>query len=157
MADTTRGIRMEVGLRMLPQHSVISETGRVTADQLHEFIASAIDRLKSTARAVDSPYVTYYSPVSPRQAGDVEVCLPVAPTVIDPRSRREVPATKFAFTRIVKGMSVYPHIISAYEAVEAWAAANSMDLAGPGIEIYFANLRQVKDDDLAVDVGFPVR
>ena len=67
-----------------------------------------------------------------------EICLPVEGH-IEPTKEimvKELPAVEVAFVSTTLRQSVYPGVVKAYSAIEAWVSTNSHRLTGPPREIY---------------------
>jgi DNA-binding transcriptional MerR regulator len=148
---------------------VLYERRRLLADELPRWIPAASARLRETAEGCGGvpgpPFVVYHAQVSEESDGPAEVCVPVAdPVAARKRAAgsggrfgvRVEPAARLAFTRVTKEELVYPRILSAYAAVEEWAAARGLRLTGPGREVYFAHWGSAAPGDPVCDVAVPV-
>jgi hypothetical protein len=67
------------------------------------------------------------------------------------------PAHREAYVRLRKAQVAFPQILSAYDGVARWAAANNVEITGAPREIYFVDFRSAAPADEVCDVAFPVR
>ncbi|MEV4560564.1 MerR family transcriptional regulator [Kitasatospora sp. NPDC049285] len=153
----------EIEQREVPEQLVLTERRRAYPKDLDGFIGGAIGRLSEAAEAyggvVGAPFVVYHGDVNEDSDGPVEVCVPV-----DPARAAEVtvehrvePAHREAYTRITRAQVEYPQILSAYDAVCAWAETAGAERTGPGREVYFTDFMAAAPNDPACDIAFPVR
>ena len=92
--------------------------------------------------------------------------MPIAPTA---ESSAELPdaapthalrfeaAHREAYVRLRKAQVAFPQILSAYDGVARWAAANNIEITGAPREIYFRDFTSAAPADEVCDVAFPVR
>ena len=152
-----------VTTRDIAEQLVLTEQRHVTADILPDFIGAALGRQHGAlARAGSVPtapsFVVYHGEVTEDSDGPVETCTPVTTELaatLDLPTRVE-PAHREAFTTISRAQVVYPQIMSAYAAVEAWVAAQGLTLSGAPREVYFTNFDSVGPDEPAVDIAFVI-
>ncbi|GGW28624.1 MerR family transcriptional regulator [Streptomyces lucensis JCM 4490] len=156
----------------VPERLVITETRHTLADELPAWIGASLGRLEGAAKecggVAGAPFVVYHSEVSMESDGPAESCVPVADESAarawaerqgrgrETRVRVE-PAARLAYTRITKAQVAHPQILTAFEAVEQWMAAEGLEMAGPCREIYFADWDAAGAEDPVCDVAFPVR
>ncbi|MET8950627.1 MerR family transcriptional regulator [Streptomyces sp. NPDC004393] len=156
----------------VPEQVLITEKRHVLAEELPAWIGASLGRLETAARECGgtpgAPFVVYHAEVSPESDGPAEACVPVA----DEQAARAwageqgrawqtgvrvEPARRLAYTRITKAQVAHPQILAAFEAVEAWVAAQGLQYAGPCREVYFADWDAAGPEDPVCDVAFPVR
>ncbi len=147
-----------VETRDVPEQLVFTEETRITAERLPEWIGAAFDRAQKAGAAAGAPMIIYHGEVTEESDGPVESAYPVTgeqaassnlPTRVEPAHRE-------AFTRIPKSLVRYPDILSAYDAVEAWVLAHGEKFDGSPREIYFEDFMAAGDDELVVDIAFPI-
>ncbi|NEB93613.1 MerR family transcriptional regulator [Streptomyces bauhiniae] len=156
----------------VPGQVVLTESRHTLADELPTWIGASLDRLEAAARecggVAGAPYVVYHAEVSMESDGPAESCVPVADEAAarawaerhgGPRGVRVrvEPAGRLARTRITKAQVAHPQILAAFEAVERWAAAEGLAVAGPCREVYFADWAAAGPGDPVCDVSLPVR
>lgn len=154
----------EINQRDVPEQLVLTEQRHLTAPELPAWIGEATMRLIEIAHSFTGSdqngpmFVIYHGEVNEDSDGPVEVCLPVK---LNPENRAKAatriePAHREAYTRIRKSQVAFPHILSAYEAVEQWLHAHNVEMAGPPREVYFADFMTAGPDDEVCDIAFPV-
>ena len=89
-------------------------------------------------------------PIAP--VSDVETLPDSAPT----HALRFEPAHREAYVRVRKAQVAFPQLLSAYDGIVRWAAANNIEITGAPREIYFADFRSAGPADEVCDVAFPV-
>jgi len=152
----------EIQQRDVPEQLVLTEQRFAKPEDLSTWIPAACARLAAAAEpyggVVAAPFVVYHGEVNEDSDGPVEVCVPV-----DPARAAEVtaahriePAHREAYTRITKAQVDYPQILSAYDAVCAWADTDGRDRTGPGREVYFADWDAAGPGDEVCDIAFPI-
>ena len=122
----------------------------------------------------------YYGEVNEDSDGPAEACVPIAehrggasdadrrvgslnlpdsalPDSIGTHAMRLEAAHREAYLRLRKAQVAFPQILSAYDGVARWAAANGIEITGAPREIYFADFRSAGPGDEVCDVAFPVR
>jgi hypothetical protein len=151
-----------IATRDVDEQTVLTEQRHVTADALPSFIMEAGARQHEALSQVGGPFapslVIYHGDVTEDSDGPVEVCSPLPPDVAASMAMptRVEPSHREAFARITKAQVRYPDILSAYDAVETWAAQNGERISGPPREVYFSDLVQVDDDTEVADVAYPL-
>jgi DNA-binding transcriptional MerR regulator len=127
-----------VAEREVPEQTVLTEQRYVTSSELR-WIRDAAARLTAVAQrhggAVGPRFVVFHGEVTEDGDGPVEVCVPVAPGVLDAAVRRE-PAHREAYTPVVKGHFEPPQILSVYDAVHRWIRARGLRETGSPREVY---------------------
>ncbi|WP_344638034.1 MerR family transcriptional regulator [Kitasatospora cystarginea] len=151
----------EIQHREVPEQLVLTERRNAAPQDLPEWIPAATDRLTEAAEAyggvVAAPFVVYHGEVNEDNDGPVEVCVPIDPShtgALTVPGRIE-PAHREVYTRITKAQVEYPQILSAYDAICAWAEREQVSLTGPGREVYFADWGSAKEADPVCDIAFP--
>ncbi|MFE2634044.1 MerR family transcriptional regulator [Streptomyces scopuliridis] len=157
-----------------PEQAVLTERKHVLSDELPRWIPAALDRLEKAAGECGGvagiPFVAYYAAVSPDSDGPAEACVPVADIAAAEAyaaasgrtgtgrttTLRIEPAQRLAYVRITKAQVAHPQILSAFEAVEEWIAAQGLSVSGPCREIYFADWNAASASDEVCDIAFPV-
>ena len=148
--------------RDVAEQTVLTEQRHTTAAGLSAWIAEAGERQMTALQAVggpiDSSFVIYHGEVTEDSDGPVEVCSPVDPSAVGAVGvpSRVIPAHREAFARITRAQVQFPDILSVYDAVENWIAANGERVAGPPREVYFVDFMTAAPDDDAADVAFPI-
>ncbi|MFF9626201.1 MerR family transcriptional regulator [Streptomyces griseosporeus] len=156
----------------VPAQVVLCEKRHVLADELPTWIGASLGRLEAAARecggVAGAPFVVYHSDVSMDSDGPAESCVPVADEAAarawaerQGRARettvRVEPARRLAYARITKSQVVFPQILAAFEAVEAWVGTRGLAYDGPCREVYFADWEAAGPEDPVCDVAFPVK
>jgi DNA-binding transcriptional MerR regulator len=151
----------EVKQRDVPDQVVLSEQRHILVPELSPWLGEAMDRLQKAAQGfggvVGPGFVIYYGEVSEDSDGPVEVCLPVG-APLEPGSAaamRLEAEHREAYVRITKAQVEYPQILSAYDAVSQWLAANNLT-PGPPREVYFADFHAAAPTDEVCDIAFPI-
>lgn len=152
-----------VWTRDMPDTKVASITRVVDQQGLVDTIVGNGQRLDEFLRAsggtpTGDQWVIYHGVVSPDSEAAVEVCAPFTGTV-DPAGPiviRIEPAHTLAGCTIVRGECSYPHIMLAYDDVDAWIRRSGRSSAGPPREIYFAGCAHVADDEPYAHVAEPI-
>jgi DNA-binding transcriptional MerR regulator len=153
----------QVKQRDVAEQTVLSEQKHVKVPELPDWIGAAGSRLIEVAHGlggqVGPMFVIYHGEVNEDSDGPVEVCLPIGTGGAVPAQaavRRE-PAHHEAFVTLRKAQVEYPQILSAYDAVSEWAAANGKSGAGSPREVYFSDFMAASPDDEVCDVALPIR
>jgi DNA-binding transcriptional MerR regulator len=152
----------EVTVRDVPTQTVLTEKRRVRVAELPDWIAEALGREHVEAAqlggAVGAPLVIYHGEVNEDGDGPVECVTPIdAARATDATlPTRDEPAHREAYTRITKAQVRFPDIMSAYDAVESWIAANGKTIVGFPREVYFADFDIAGPDDECVDIAFVI-
>ncbi|MFJ2825538.1 MerR family transcriptional regulator [Streptomyces toxytricini] len=158
---TTDGM-YEIGTREVARQLVLVEQRHITPEELPDWIPAALGRLAPVAEGhggfYGDPFVVYHGEVNEDGDGPVELCVPVDPAREGalPAAHRVEPARVEAYARITKAQTAYPQILSAYDAVYAWANARGRAPAGSPREVYFADWSAVGAADPACDIALPL-
>jgi DNA-binding transcriptional MerR regulator len=152
----------EVQTREVPEQEVMSITRSLTVADLVNFIMESNGELSTQLeRAGATPtmpwFVVYHGEVNEDSDGPVEVCLPYSGSVTpqgEAALRRE-PAHREAYTTLTTAQTVFPQILDAYGAVDAWVQRNGLQLSAPPREVYFTEA-EPKADEPFCDVAFPI-
>ena len=159
----------DVLLRNVPEQLVLVEQQHVPVEELPSWIGAAMSRLVAAARdhggVAGHPFVVYYGEVNEDSDGPAEACVPVAPSSdadalpdsAPTQALRFEPAHREAYVRLRKAQVAFPQILSAYDGVVRWAAANDIEITGAPREIYFVDFTSAAPGDEVCDVAFPVR
>jgi DNA-binding transcriptional MerR regulator len=151
-----------INTRDVEETTVLTEQRNVAIDGLTSWIAEAGGRQHSALAAngglIGPAVIIYHGDVSEDSDGPVEVTNPVpadvAPSLGLPY--RTEPAHREAYVRITKAQVRYPDILSAYDAVESWAAEHGEQVTGPPREVYFTDFMGADDADEVCDVAYPI-
>jgi DNA-binding transcriptional MerR regulator len=159
----------DVRVREVPEQLVLVEQRHVDVDELPAWIGATMARLAATARehggVAGHPFVVYYGEVNEDSDGPAEACMPIAPSSesnvdlpdsVSTHALRFEPAHREAYVRLRKAQVAFPQILSAYDGVTQWAAANNVEITGAPREIYFVDFRSAAAADEVCDVAFPV-
>lgn len=161
-SETGEPSMFSIDVRDVPAQQVLTEQRHVHAADLPRFIGEAMGRLIGAAAEFGGMAgpgtVIYHGEVNEDSDGPVEVCVPIA----DPVGRdtahvalREEPAHREAFTRLTKAQVEFPQILSAFDAVTHWLAAEGKQGSDAPREVYFADWDAAGIDDEVCDVAFP--
>ncbi|MBV9579458.1 MAG: MerR family transcriptional regulator [Chloroflexi bacterium] len=154
----------DIQQRDVPEQLVITEQRHILQPELSGWLSDAIGRLHGVAAqrfgGVAAPvFVVYHGEVNQDSDGPVEVCVPIA---LDRESSangvpmRHEAAHREAFTRITRAQFDFPQILSAYDAVTQWIAANTLNVAGSPREVYFTDFHAAAPTDEVADIAFPI-
>jgi DNA-binding transcriptional MerR regulator len=156
----------DVLVRDVPEQLVLVEQRHVAVEELPVWIGATMARLAAEARhhggVAGHPFVVYYGEVNEDSDGPAEACMPVAaspelPDSVATHALRFEPAHREAYVRLRKAQVAFPQILSAYDGVARWAAANGVEITGAPREVYFVDFRSAAPGDEVCDVAFPVR
>lgn len=152
----------DIRTRDVPEQTMLTEQSHVTADALPAWITRALDRqrtaLDAVGGAVGAPIVKYHGEVNEDSDGPVEALSPIDPARVGDVAlpTRVEPAHREAYATITKAQVRYPDILSAYDAVESWIAANGERIVGSPREVYFTDFAAAAPDDPVVDIAFVI-
>jgi effector-binding domain-containing protein len=150
----------DIKQRDVPEQLVLTEQRSVRASELPDFIGTAIDRLRRSAKdhggVAGSWLVIYSGVVSEDAAVPVEVCAPIASAAPEAATRTE-PAHREAYVRLRKEQVVFPEIQDVYRALNRWIHEQGLRVAAEPREIYFTNFEKAAPSDEVCDVAFPIR
>ncbi|MFD9085091.1 MerR family transcriptional regulator [Streptomyces erythrochromogenes] len=152
----------EIQEREVPQQLVLTEQRHITPEELPDWIPAALGRLATVAQAhggfFGDPFVVYHGEVNEDSDGPVELCVPVDPARAGslPAASRTEPAHTQAYTRLTKAQTAYPQILSAYDAVYAWAQREARTTTAAPREVYFADWSEIGPADPACDIAVPL-
>jgi DNA-binding transcriptional MerR regulator len=151
--------RFAIRQRDVPAQVVLTERRHVTVAELSGWIESTMARLVARAAeygGVAGPtFVIYRGEVNEDSDGPAECCVPVDVST-PPEGARIEPAHHEAYTRLVRATVEYPQILSAYDAVAAWASTHGHAITDAPREVYFADFDSARPTDEVCDVAFPV-
>jgi hypothetical protein len=129
---------------------------------LPSWIGAAMLRLMTSAQkysgVVGHPFVIYHGEVNEDSDGPAEACVPIGLAqdgLADEVMRRE-PAHREAYVRLRKAQVGFPQILSAYDGVAAWVAAQGLAVAGSPREVYFTDFVSAGPGDEVCDVALPI-
>jgi DNA-binding transcriptional MerR regulator len=152
----------EVKEREVDEQLVLTEQRHIRVPELNEWLPVAIGRLNEVAEKrgglAGDVFVVYHGEVSEDSDGPVEICVPVGidqEESTDVPMRRE-PAHREAYVTITKAQVEYPQILSAYDAVAHWIAAQGRTVAGSPREVYFGDFEAAAPTDEVCDIAFPI-
>lgn len=134
--------------KTLPAQKIISMTRDSYIRDLQAHLDGSIKTLTVYAQTVrvesaGLPFALYHGSPSAEEHGKVEICLPVAgdvPSTVE-IAYKELPATHLAYTVATLRQSVYPGLLNAHAALEAWLAEHGYQLNAPPRET-FLNFNQ---------------
>lgn len=145
--------------REVPGQTVLNERRATDLQGLRATIIGAAARLRKAAGAhggaAGELFVVFHGEVNEDSDGPVEVCLPVAAAS---RAARTEPAHREAYVSVRGAQLEWPHILSAYDAVERWIDACGRVSAGSPREVYRDHVvpECAAPDDEVCDVAFPI-
>ncbi|MFC4427840.1 MerR family transcriptional regulator [Deinococcus navajonensis] len=152
----------DVQSRSVPAQAVATLTRRVRVGQLESAILEGFAALEALlaaqqARASGAPFVIYHGEVNADSDGPIEICWPYA-GLLRPSgevSLREEPAHEEAYVTLTRAEFSFPHILQAYDATCAYAAAQGTGSALHPREVYPHDWSSLNDRDPAGDVAWP--
>ncbi len=150
----------DVRERTVPGQTVLTEQRATYLQGLPATIIGAKTLLRRSAGAhggaAGELFVAFHGEVNEDSDGPVEVCLPVA--TASAQTRLE-PAHREAYVKVTAAHLQWPHILSAYDAVERWIDARGRVSLGPPREVYRdgATPEGAAPDEEVCDVAFPIR
>jgi hypothetical protein len=99
----------------------------------------------------------YHGRVDEDSDGPVELCVPVVPEIAAKAglTTRVEPAHREGYVRLIKAQVEFPQILSAYDAVLAWAHARGNGHGAPR-EVYLGDFLAAAPDDEICDVAIPI-
>ncbi len=156
-------IMFEVKTREVTEHKLASIQSNVFAKELPARIEESFKAIfKQIAscpgvEAIMPSMVIYHSKVNEDSDGPIEACIPFTGNLEpagDIRIRLE-PKHHEAFTTITKAQVVFPEILQAYDAVEAWLGQNKFQPSLSCREVYFTDFMNARDTDPVCDIAFP--
>lgn len=162
LLDDPEGNSMyDVKVRDVPEQTVLTEQRHVKAQELQAWIHEAMGRLFKAAAGhgdgMTGPcFFIYHGEVNEDSDGPVEICLPVDPSGPVDSAVRVEPAHREAYTRIIKAQVAYPQILSAFDAVAQWVAAQGLPVSPAPREVYFTDFGAAAPSDEVCDVAFPI-
>jgi len=151
-----------INTRDVEEQTLLTEQRNVAIDGLTSWIAEAGGRQHSALAAHGGPIgpavIIYHGEVNEDSDGPVEVCSPVTDALAADLGLpyRTEPAHREAYVRITKAQVRFPDILSAYDAVESWAAEHGAQVTGAPREVYFADFMGAADSDEVCDVAYPI-
>lgn len=152
-----------ISTREVAEQHVLTEQRHVRAEALPVWIGDALGRQHRALAAASAgsdgpPFVAYHGEVSEDSDGPAEACTPVRGELAEQLGlpTRIEPAHREAFTTLTKAQVVFPQILSAYDAVEAWTRDNGATVAGAPREVYFTDFEAAGPDDPVADIAFPI-
>lgn len=150
----------DVRQRDVREQTVLTEKRATYLQGLPATVIGATTRLRRAAAGHGGPagelFVVFYGEVNEDSDGPVEVCLPVATP--SPATRTEA-AHREAYVTVTAAQLEWPHVLTAYDALERWMDASGGACAGPSREVYRdgVTLACAAPDDEVCDVAFPIR
>lgn len=145
--------------REVPEQTVLSEKRATYLQGLPATIIGAKTRLRRAAAACGGAagelFVIFHGEVNEDSDGPVEVCLPVA---TPSATTRVEPAHREAYVKVTAAQLQWPHILTAYDAVERWLEAHHRVCLGPPREVYRDGVtpHSAEPGHEVCDVAFPV-
>jgi DNA-binding transcriptional MerR regulator len=136
----------DVVTKQVEEQPYVSREKRVYVRDLERFISETFTEL-GHADAAAPPFVLYHGPVNHEEDGPVEACVP------RPDGQKSLPSGEVAFTAVSGRQCDFPEILGAYEAVYRWAKDHGREPAGPPREIYFSQI----GEPLQMEIALPLR
>jgi effector-binding domain-containing protein len=153
-----------VQTREVSEQTVLTERRHITQPELGGWLQDSLGRLMGLASeryggAVNPAFVAYHGEVNNDSDGPVEVCVPIRADAAagDGEAVRTEPAHREAYVRVTRAQFEFPQILSAYDAVAQWIAANGHSIAGSPREVYFTDFMAAMPTDEVADIAFPMR
>ena len=149
----------DVRERDVPEQAVLSERRSTDVRGLLAAMIGAAGRLQKSAHthggAAGEFFVVFHGEVNEDSDGPIEVCLPVAANSAATRSE---PAHREAYVTVSAANLEWPHVLSAYDAVERWMDARGRVGLGPPRQVYRGDVvpTSASPDDVVCDVAFPI-
>jgi len=152
----------DVHVRHIPAQRVMSIQRRVLQPDLQQFILDSWAQFEAhlDGNEPTGEYtVIYHGRVEADFDGPVEAIMgcPVSTQPTDTIGIRTEPEHDVAYTRLTKAQFEFPEILGAYDAVASSPVVKERGVSplGPR-EIYIGRWDELKDDDPAGDVAFPL-
>jgi DNA-binding transcriptional MerR regulator len=146
-----------VHMRQVPEHKFLYREQRLYVDALVAFTEESQARIRAqlvgSGLPADGPVRVHFHGLVTRDSdGPVEVGIAFAGSVepVDDLRIRLVPAHREVYLPVPKALSVFPHVLRVYNALEAWIDANKLTCAAGPVEIYPGT------GDALFDVAYPV-
>lgn len=138
---------------MVRRHTDLSRIAGDLADGF-EVIMSAIGGAGGTPAGM--PYVVYHAVIDESTAGDIDICIPVAPDLqLDGDVTLVDEAAQLVASTVHRGP--YDEIQPAYHTITGWISEHGHQMAGPPRELYLNDPGQVPAEELLTEVQWPVR
>jgi effector-binding domain-containing protein len=151
----------DVSIERAPDQRVASLSVHTTMATIGEDIAAGFAVLvgaltEAAAQPIGAPFIIYHDVIDEQTDGDIEICVPVPPSV-------DVPDSEVDF-KLIPGGSVaatthrgpYDEISPAYHTVTGWIQDHGHRIAGAPREIYLNDPQSVVPEDLLTEVQFPI-
>jgi DNA-binding transcriptional MerR regulator len=149
----------EIRTRDVDAQHVVTEQAHLTAEMLDDWIERTLTRERTALEPVGGPSgppaIIFHGEVNEDSDGPVEAVTPFAPGGEVDVATRVDPARREAFVTVTKRQLVFPDVLVAYDAVEAWIAQHARQVGSPR-EIYFTDVAAAADDDLVCEIAFPI-
>lgn len=94
----------------------------------------------------------------------IEICLPVKGGIAATReiAVKELPAADVAFVSMTLRQSIFPGVLKAYEAIEAWLVESNRQAGGPPRETYLNYNHSIfsaaaKWEDPCLEIAWPIQ
>jgi len=165
-----KGVEMasyEIDTRSIPERRIAAISRRLHADETDDFFDDAFARLRSVGPSLEGiagcPFLVFYGEVSDDSDGPVELCRPVAPPdegSTDVGSDIEIrveAAHEEAFIRLAMKDMVWPAMLPAVDALEAWAKQQHRTPAGALRQVLIADQRHASPDSMVCDLSVPLK
>jgi effector-binding domain-containing protein len=151
----------DVGIKELPAQRVVAVRTTTAMDRIGETLQAGWGQVfgalgASGAAPSGPPFAIYYHMSAESNEVEFEACVPTTADIAAPAPIvvRDEPAMTAAVT-LHKGP--YDQVGGAYEALQAWVAAEKRQIAGPPREIYLTDPQQVPDPaDYLTEVQWPI-
>ena len=135
----------EVIVKALERQAVVSATGNIKIDQLEDFLAGSLARVRtwlsaSKLAAAGPAFGIFHGAVNEASDGPVEVCVPLVaePAIAPPAGLtvRIFPASRAACVTLSGDQADFPEVLKGYDAASGWIERNSYRMAGPPREVW---------------------
>jgi effector-binding domain-containing protein len=176
MSGHYKGWKMQILLRNVPEQVVITEQRMVDQAGLESWLPGAMSRVhkaagNAAAGTVDQPhlqrdhipdepvFIVIYEGNPNEGQTAVECCIPLragVPASADAASRT-IPAHREAYVRVTKSAVESGHIGEVYLAIEQWIGGNELGIAAAPRETYWTDFYHADENDVVLDVAYPVR
>lgn len=103
-----------------------------------------------------APFIIYRDVIDEQTAGDIELCVPVAPDVEIDGGEVAVEVVTAGTVASTTHRGPYAEISPAYHALSGWIEEHGHRIAGPPREVYLNDPQTVLPDDLLTRIEFPI-
>jgi DNA-binding transcriptional MerR regulator len=151
---------LDVQVRTLGDHPVVSISKHITIDQIETHIDQSIGALynyvaQQGGSATGSAFGIFHGPVNQEEHGPLEVCLPTSSLLASQGeiSAALIPPTQAASVTMLGDQCEFPAILKAYDAAHDWISSNGYATNGSPHEIWHSP----PGPDARMEIAWPFR